>query len=251
MTRSTKQFLYGGFYLAILAIIIAFIYLYFFKSIPTCFDQIQNQNETDIDCGGVCGSCAIHQAKQPKVLDSLYLTGANNQLLVLAQLQNPNSLVSISKIPYRAILFDKNNQALGMFKSSANLYAGESRWVSFVGEVPDPTKISSLKIELDLAIFNDQKLEAPIIRIQNDKKNINVNDWGVEAEVLNPNPFVIKKITILSLMRDQAGLIKTASQTFISELKGFETQKIILKFPNFPNIKFEDLKPDYALSGEL
>ena len=251
MSRTSKQLLYGGFYLIFWVIIIGFIYLTFFKSIPTCFDQVENQTETDIDCGGVCGSCAIHQAKQPKVLDSLYLVGANNQLLVLAQLQNPNSLVSISKIPYRAILFDKNNQALGMFKSTANLYIGESRWVSFVGEVPDPAKISSLKIELDPAIFNDQKLEAPIIRIQNDKKTINGTDWGIEAEVLNPNPFLIKNITILSLMRDQTDLIKTASQTFITELKGFETQKILLKFPNFPNVKFEDLKPDYALSGEL
>jgi hypothetical protein len=138
-----------------------------------------------------------------------------------------------------------------MFKSNANLFANESRWLSFVGEVPDPNKIASLKIELDKVTFNDQKLEAPIIRIQNDKKIVSGNNWGVEAEVLNPNPFLIKKITILGLMRDKSNLIKTASQTFINELKGFETQKIILKFPSFPNLKFEDLDPEYALSGEL
>ncbi len=31
------------------------------SAMPTCMDGIKNQNETDIDCGGMCGPCAVGQ----------------------------------------------------------------------------------------------------------------------------------------------------------------------------------------------
>jgi hypothetical protein len=33
---------------------------------PTCFDQVQNQGEEDIDCGGPCIPCTVEEASKSK-----------------------------------------------------------------------------------------------------------------------------------------------------------------------------------------
>ena len=51
MTRLLKQFLYGTFYLVILAAVGWGIYSFEFKPAPSCFDNQQNGGEGGVDLG--------------------------------------------------------------------------------------------------------------------------------------------------------------------------------------------------------
>ena len=51
MPRLLKQFLYGVFYLAIIAAVGVGFYFHYDNAPPSCFDGIQNEGEQGIDCG--------------------------------------------------------------------------------------------------------------------------------------------------------------------------------------------------------
>jgi len=46
------------------------------ETTPTCFDNVKNQNETDVDCGGPCGLCEIETFEvfaPPKTGTGIYI----------------------------------------------------------------------------------------------------------------------------------------------------------------------------------
>jgi len=52
MSRGWKKFIYGVFFLAVFGLIVWGFYEIVLKPTPTCFEQIKNQGEEDVDCGG-------------------------------------------------------------------------------------------------------------------------------------------------------------------------------------------------------
>lgn len=66
---------------------------------PSCFDDIQNQNETGVDCGGSCVSC---QGK-PESLQmdpAILIPSENNRFDVAFKIKNPNTNFGASVIDY-------------------------------------------------------------------------------------------------------------------------------------------------------
>jgi uncharacterized protein YcfL len=91
--------------------IILFFLIIFFISIqkpPTCFDNKQNQDETGIDCGGVCAKlCTAEQtpltvlwARTSKTQDGLYNA--------VAYVQNSNLNGFATNVYYHFYLYDKD-----------------------------------------------------------------------------------------------------------------------------------------------
>jgi hypothetical protein len=48
-----KRWIIGLLYLVFFSLVVFFFYSVF-KTKETCFDGLKNQNEEDVDCGGVC-----------------------------------------------------------------------------------------------------------------------------------------------------------------------------------------------------
>ena len=59
MHRFLKQFIYGLLYLSIVALLAGGVYYFYFIPNPSCFDNIKNQEETEVDCGGSCIDCEL------------------------------------------------------------------------------------------------------------------------------------------------------------------------------------------------
>ena len=94
LTRDTKR----------LTIIVIYIFLFLaigtggyflFHAAPTCMDGKQNQDETGIDCGGICAmACMETVIGEPIVIREVMVLPVENGVYdVVARIYNPNNTV--------------------------------------------------------------------------------------------------------------------------------------------------------------
>ncbi len=123
--RIIKQFIYGGFFLAVV-FLIGFGAYWIFSSKASCFDNKKNQSERGIDCGGLCVSCGI---KYPENLNSVWvktLPAGENKTIAVSGIENPNVEVG-SEFSYTVNIFSKNGVILKTLNSDSFIYAGEKK----------------------------------------------------------------------------------------------------------------------------
>ena len=75
---------------AFLAVVAFLIYQKYYYQEPTCFDNVLNQNEEDIDCGGTCDKVCPFRATTPNIIWSRALQIAPGIYNLLAKVENPN-----------------------------------------------------------------------------------------------------------------------------------------------------------------
>lgn len=91
MNRTFKQFLYGAFYVFLILFALWGFYNLSFAPAPSCSDSIQNQGESDIDCGGPCQSCDIANLKALKIESGIEKFSFKNNHSAFVTLSNLNS----------------------------------------------------------------------------------------------------------------------------------------------------------------
>lgn len=90
MWAARRRFLYLSTLLFFIAIGAFYVYRTYFYQEPTCFDNTLNQNEEDIDCGGVCDKVCTFRATSPNILWSRALEVAPGIYNLIAKVENPN-----------------------------------------------------------------------------------------------------------------------------------------------------------------
>lgn len=81
------------------------------KDQGSCFDGIKNQNESSVDCGGICGECLLEENAKPSV------AGAKSQ--------------SLSEMKSKVLFTDKTGEFTTYIKGKVNLETGQE----FMNEV--------------------------------------------------------------------------------------------------------------------
>lgn len=100
--------LYGGSAIILLLLAVFSIVFSFFYKPPTCFDGLQNGDETGVDCGGSCVKLCQNAfipikvswggAKFEEVAPSVYN--------LASYIENPNTNVAALNVPYKISVFD-------------------------------------------------------------------------------------------------------------------------------------------------
>ena len=129
--RLRKQILYGAFYLLVLVLIGGGIYFTFFKPAPSCYDNIRNQDEVEIDCGGVCSSvCSTVKIKPLEVNGQiLTLRPDEKHMSILAQINNPNLDYMAKSFVYNFSLYDSADKIVKSFSGNSFIYSGEAKYI--------------------------------------------------------------------------------------------------------------------------
>src|SRR3989344_1361607 len=86
-------------------------YLIFANKTPaTCSDNIKNQNETGIDCGGSCRACI--NIMDLLIFDTEAVPTKEGFVDLFAEIQNKNLSHGISSLNYRFDIIDRDNQII-------------------------------------------------------------------------------------------------------------------------------------------
>jgi len=95
-------------------------FFYFYRA-PTCSDGIKNGSETGVDCGGSCQRLCASSFLPPAVAWTGMTQVSDGLYNVAAYIINPNPTVAASRIPYHAVLFDKDGSAITEYDGTVSL----------------------------------------------------------------------------------------------------------------------------------
>ncbi len=148
---SRRKTTYILIFFIIVIVIIAAIAFFFFYKPASCFDGIQNEGETGIDCGGPCAMLCRANYANPTVLwtqwSKVTSSGTYN---LLAYAENPNIGVGATNVPYEFKIYDTNNILLDDEKGTASIPANNN----FVVFVPGINIFDKIPARIDFAFSN-------------------------------------------------------------------------------------------------
>lgn len=170
-------------YLSIFVLVVLGMTYFIWKSShpPTCFDNKQNQGETDIDCGGPCKACLgeirnliIVWSKVFELKEGVYEAGA--------LVDNPNLFAGLPSLKYNLKIYDENNVLLTI-KEGETFMNPDDRFLVLEGDIDTERVPNKAFIEIE------EKLNWE--RIEKEKPQIIVSGKQFSNE---PNPRLIVKI---------------------------------------------------------
>jgi hypothetical protein len=248
--RSLKQFLYSGFFLIILALIVWWIVGLVYTPNPTCFDNRKNQNETGVDCGGPCISCEIKSLK-PVSVSNKYIIPLPDGIGIAVELVNQNADWGASSFVYTVTLKDQFGNSLGSFSGNSFIYGGELKYIV----VPRVQVVGSSVASIEMDIQDPQWMPAmqfqkPDIEIQ-DLRTTDNQGIIVSANVYNKDARSFQNTQILALVFNRSGALIGASQTVIDSLSALEIKNVRVLFPKNLDLYQPIIAPTISLSKTL
>ncbi len=212
-----------------------------FRSEPTCFDSKLNQNETRIDCGGVCGICKVEIVAEPLVMrDTTVLDGGAGTIDVIATMANSNTHFGAATVTYRLTLSNEGGQVVATQSDTTYILPLEQKYIMAIALEPvgdtavDVSKLI-VKWEIDNVRWHRfEQFEAPNIEIVNKSYQViatGVNYSKISALVRNRSPYDFNTITIAIVLKDASGKPIAIQQTRQSDMDAGSVREINVPWP--------------------
>ena len=237
--RLRKQILYGVFYLLVLALIGGGVYLAFFKPAISCYDKIKNQDEVEVDCGGVCsGLCVPIRAKPiESVGQILVLYPESDSMSILAQIKNPNPDYAAKYFTYAFSFYDDTNNPIRVFQGTSFMYPGETKYIL----VPNVPSVDFLRVEFSAENIDwvPAKNEHGAPRVSIVGPEVNPTEDGrlvIEGTIVNNDVVILVNIAVLATFGGPLGQTSGASQTEVIGLSPGEARAFSIVHPGLENI---------------
>ncbi len=229
--RFFKQFLYGIFYVAIIVLIGWGVKVRYFTIVPSCTNNIQDQGEQGIDCGGVCGNvCVVSLAAVQTLSTSVFPNGPSHGTL-LAKIANPNSSAGTKILSYAFEVAGGNTQSV---PGTTFLYPGQIRYVvipNYPIAVLTSTSVS----------FNSSNVSwipaatmgsAPVFGLQ-DVRTFEDSPDSVAAQgvLINQEPIMIAHVIVDAIFKNASGAAVGASETILDNVPANGSVPFLISYP--------------------
>ena len=230
MKRTLKQLLYGFFYLVILLAVVLGAYLLFFQKSSSCFDNIKNQDEVGVDCGGACIDCDLKNVKDLIVQPANIFDNGNRTTTILATILNPNKTLGIEILPYTIKVFNFEHQEIYSADRRAFIYPAQNRLVLEAGIDVEANNIKSATITLDYDASVWKKISPPPAKLTDFRTRALGNQIEVVGRVINDNDYPLDQVAVLAVFSNKIGIKAAASKTVVGKVEpfSFKTFQIII-----------------------
>ena len=217
-----KMGCFGMMAAAVLLILGYYAYKIFFTHVPTCFDNIQNQDEQGIDCGGICARFCPFQTKKIVPLWSQAFPIQNGVYSLVSYIQNQNSNAGIQKINYEFRVYDSNNILAGDPVTGTTFIAPNQSTAIFESPVSTGNRVPKnvfFSFTSDpVWEKTDMKYSVPQLTIANTKLTGADTLPKLSADVVNNTLFDYKNIEVVAILHGADGNAVNASDTHIASL---------------------------------
>ncbi|MCA9353113.1 hypothetical protein KC901_02930 [Patescibacteria group bacterium] len=202
---------------------------------PTCFDGIQNGQETGIDCGGACSKVCLEEVNNLVVWWERPFQVTNGVYNVVAYVENQNLYSGIKQLFYEFRLYDKNNilvaepvqgstfieanKRSAVFESGITTGDNEAYTVFFhINSVQDWDRVSQ---EYAYNLFTISK---PVLTNQTTAPKLS-------AIVRNESFINFEDVPVVAILYNQEDNAIAASQTFVDVLDQGTEQQVFYSWP--------------------
>jgi hypothetical protein len=238
--RHGKQFLYALVYLVFWAAVGSGIYYHYVKPAPSCFDNIQNQNEEGVDCGGGCAKICTPSVATLTVgatnVFSLLAASSSPRGSLVAEVRNPNEGWAAASFGYTFTVSDANGAPLGQFSGISYIHAGEVKYISLpnVALTGSGAPASAALVLSEPAWRKPSEFPAPVLTL-----NVRATDTApvvVARGTLTNGGAVPVTAELTALFYGANGVPLGVSATSLEHLNASETREFSIFHPALPGI---------------
>lgn len=204
---------------------------------PTCFDGIQNQNETDIDKGGPCLALDERLLAPASVLWSRsFLVRPNEKgggiYTAVAYIENSNKGAGIQQIGYRFGLYDDENVLVSERTGTTYVMPGTITPVFATGLDSGNRSVTHTYFNFtELPAWDRLTNSASVIRVDNMQLTDTLTSPRLSADVENTSVADIVSPSFVAVLFDTAGNAFSASATGLRRLNAGEKQTVVFTWP--------------------
>lgn len=199
--RFRKQIIIAIVYLIIFGLIAAGTYFLAVKPrLPSCFDNIQNQGEAGIDCGGPCQLCFWQLQEPLEIISAEEIKTLDNYVDLVAKIKNPNRDSGAKLFSYRFDLYDINDNLLAFKEGSAYILPQQTRNII---EQKVRVELEVSKTEFKIINIDWQKLvdyEDPELLIKNQNIDEAEGITRLTATLENRSNYDFDTIDVLAVL---------------------------------------------------
>jgi len=212
-------------------------YYYFFVRIPvSCSDNIQNQGELGVDCGGPCAKVCESEALPLSVEWVRPFKISPGKYDAAALVVNRNTNFGILKFNYKLTLYDNNNVHVAERSGSIFLNPNEKALVFESGLDTGQRDAVRAFIEYDKAEVSANWVRTgdlsgkPKLSVAMEKVTEGATPT-VSADIINDNPVDVGNINVSVVVYDADDNAMAVSTTFIDVLPRNQTQSVVFTWP--------------------
>jgi len=220
MNRGIKQFIYGVIYLAIITLIVWFVFQGLRPEQPVVDE---NKKEKEI-------YLSARVVKEPK-----FFQLASGESSFLVKVKNPNVGRSISFL-YRFAVFNNQNEEFGEVVGDDNLSSDAEEYITDVGNFEETIR------NVEFEVFDETYNRAPESLKDNAivkgiKTMIKDNKATVFGLLENKSLLSLPKIKIIAVLTDKFGFQLYAGQTILTNISSFGSREFEIFIPIDEKIK--------------
>lgn len=127
--RAIKQLVIASVFFVILICVGFLIYYFIMKPEPSCFDNIKNQEEEEIDCGGPCLSCELVNIEEIKILWVKIVSNKEGFYDLAAKIKNPNQNYGSGNLPYKFQIYDSKNNLIAEYAGTTFILPNQTKYL--------------------------------------------------------------------------------------------------------------------------
>lgn len=236
ITRNTKRFIIAMTFVVIFSLIAVWVHAAFFKAVETCFDGIQSQNETAIDCGGVCGACEeALPAVAMQVKETSLVDGGPGRSDVLVKVYNPNDRYGASSFSYTVSLKDAQGNVLAKKTDRSFILPKETKYLMQIG-LESQAAVSNTDVTIDSADWQSFSgyQEQPVLNVLHKRYGAVSSGVGfgqADGTLSNESGFDFQSLTVKVILRDASGKAIAMNETEMRTVIASEQRDFRLIWP--------------------
>ncbi|MCC6934594.1 MAG: hypothetical protein IT406_02830 [Candidatus Yanofskybacteria bacterium] len=237
MTRFLKQLLYGGAFLAVLALI-GWGAFRMFGPAPTCSDGVQNGREEGVDCGAVaCGVLCPPSVQPLENFKPLLIRTGSDAFDVLAHLENPNGSYGAARVDYELAVRDAAGTVLARRTGYTYVNPAQPRYLLFpfrgLSSEPVAAELVIAPANVEWGALQLDEAGRVQFAVRSERLSLASTSVGYDAVVLNRSRFDFNEVDVAVMLFDSRGSIVGANTTIIRTLRSGEERAVSLAWP-FP-----------------
>lgn len=238
MSRGTKQFLYGALYLAVFCFVLFLIFAPKLIPAPSCHDNVQNQGETGVDCGGPCLPCYLKEAKPLEVSGSpsLFKSASLGKVFAVFDVVNRNQDLGMHSFSYAVQFFDGSKNLVGTIDGYDNIFPGESKYlvVEYDGSAYDVGRIASAAFSVTSPASWAKATDfiVPTLSLsQGPTLSSSTGQVAVAGVIKNESPVSAPSVRVVVFVEDKYGDPLFVGSTLVTGVKSFGSSDFSVSFP--------------------
>ncbi len=203
-----------------------------FRAEPSCSDNLKNQNELGVDCGGGCERVCREEVSEMQIFWANSYKVSSGHYDVATLVENPNQAFGVRKLNYHFKLYDKDGLLISEHPGSTFINPRE-RFVIFSGNIDTGLR------EVERVVFTyDDPLWERIVSSR-DRSRIVVESKLYEAgpparfsaRLISKAPSLLREVNAVAVLSSADGRAVAVSSTRLPSLDRSESRAVVFTWP--------------------